>query len=413
MQFKHKVLDNGLEIVAEDNPDALSVSLGYFVKVGARHETAPISGVSHFLEHMQFKGTPKRSAEYVNREIDELGGHSNAYTCEDHTVYYLHVIPEYQNQAVDLLTDIMRPSLREDDFETEKQVIIEEIAMYDDQPPYGAFELSMEQFYGAHPLSNRVLGTADSVTGLTADVMRAFHEQRYAPNNVLFVATGAIDFDALVKQLQELTAGWKKAEVPSQLKYEPHTKDAFRELAVPAATQQYVIGLQAGPSRFGTDRHANRLAASAVGDENGSRLFWALIDSGLAETASLFTQQFDDVGNVGFLLCCAPQDAQKNWETALKIMKSVETEPLSQRELELVRNRMCASIILSAERPSSRLFSVGSSWMFRSKYEALSETIAKYSNVTLDQINEAAQRIAAETMSITSVGPESGALTPS
>lgn len=413
MQFKHKVLDNGLEIVAEVNPDALSVSLGYFVKVGARHETAPISGVSHFLEHMQFKGTPKRSAEQVNREIDELGGHSNAYTCEDHTVYYLHVIPEYQNQAVDLLTDIMRPSLRSDDFETEKQVIIEEIAMYDDQPPYGAFELSMEQFYGSHPLSNRVLGTAESVTGLTSETMRSFHEQRYAPNNVLFVATGAIDFDALVDQLTQLTSAWKRAELPIQTKFNPERNDAFRELAVPTATQQYVIGLQSGPSRHTPDRHANRLAASAIGDENGSRLFWALIDSGLAETASLFTQQFDDCGNVGFLLCCAPQDAQKNWDTALQILKSVETEPLSQRELELVRNRMCASIILSAERPSSRLFSVGSSWMSRSKYESLSETIAKYTNVTLDQINEAAYKIAAGSMSITSVGPSDGALTPS
>ncbi len=411
MEFRYKKLDNGLEIVAEVDADALSVSLGYFVKVGARHEDAALAGVSHFLEHMQFKGTPKRSAEDVNREIDELGGHSNAYTSEDHTVYYLHVIPEYQSQAVDLLTDIMRPSLREDDFDTEKQVIIEEIAMYDDQPPYGAFEISMEQFYGlGHPLANRVLGTAESVNALTSQAMRAFHSQRYAPNNVLFVAAGAVDFDALVCQLSKLTESWNASALPIQSTHTPKHQSAFCEFAVPSANQQYVIGLQTGPSRHSPDRHAVKLAASAIGDENGSRLFWALIDTGLAETACLFSQPFHDFGNTGVMLCCAPEDTQSNWDKAQQVLADVKKEPLTNRELELVRNRVCASIILSAERPSSRLFSVGNSWMFRGKYETLEEVIEKYHSVDLDSFNDAALKIAEGMETVTSVGPEEGAL---
>jgi predicted Zn-dependent peptidase len=410
MQFKQITLPNGLEIVAEVNPNALSASLGYFVKVGARHETQQLAGVSHFLEHMQFKGTPHRSAADVNRELDELGGHSNAYTAEDHTVYYLHVIPEYQSQAVALLTDIMRPSLREEDFETEKQVILEEIAMYDDQPPYGAFEIAMEQFYQDHPLGHRVLGTVDSVTGLTSTQMRGFHAQRYAPNNLVFVAAGAVDFDELTEQLKRLTNSWTATEFDRTNKLIPSSVVAFREEVIATANQQYVVGLKAGPSRHSDDRHALKLAASAIGDENGSRLFWALIDNGLADTACLFTLQFEDAGNVGLFLSCPPDAVQDNWERACNILQNSTREPLTKRELELVSNRVCASMILSAERPSSRLFSVGNNWMFRQRYETLEQSVERYASVDLDRLNDAAHRIVSAPMQITSVGPVAGAL---
>ncbi len=138
MKFLKHTLPNGLEIVAECNGEAHSTALGFFVKTGARDETDAVAGVSHFLEHMAFKGTASRSADDVNREFDEMGAHYNAFTNEENTVFYAAVLPEYQDRAVELLGDILRPSLREDDFGTEKQVILEEIQMYDDQPPFGA-----------------------------------------------------------------------------------------------------------------------------------------------------------------------------------------------------------------------------------------------------------------------------------
>ena len=143
MKFRHHTLPNGLEIIAECNPAAYSAAMAFFVQTGSRDETDDLSGVSHFLEHMAFKGTPTRSAADVNRELDEMGAHSNAFTSEEQTVYYITVLPEYQDRALDLLSDIMRPSLRPDDFDTEKQVILEEIAKYEDQPPFGAHEKSM------------------------------------------------------------------------------------------------------------------------------------------------------------------------------------------------------------------------------------------------------------------------------
>ena len=200
MEFREHRLDNGLEIVAECNPRAYSTALAFFVNAGARDEDSSNAGVSHFLEHMIFKGTPRRSAEQVNRELDELGSHSNAFTSEEHTVYYATVLPEYQEPTVDLLADLMRPSLRKDDFDTEKQVIIEEILKYEDQPPFGAHEKCLAAFFTPHPLGNSILGTTDSITRLTADQMREYFRSRYSPNNINLLAAGKLQLYALVQQ---------------------------------------------------------------------------------------------------------------------------------------------------------------------------------------------------------------------
>ena len=191
-------MPNGLEIVAECNGAAYSTAMGFFVKTGSRDETDDVAGVSHFLEHMVFKGTPTRSADDVNREFDEMGADYNAYTNEENTVFYAAVLPEYQDRAVELLADILRPALREDDFDTEKKVILEEIQMYEDQPPFGADDKCRAAYFGPHPLGQSVLGTAESVAALTAEAMRDYFRRRYSPGNIVLAAAGRVDFDALV-----------------------------------------------------------------------------------------------------------------------------------------------------------------------------------------------------------------------
>ena len=269
MLFKNVTLDNGLEIAAEINPEAFSQSLGYFVKTGSRDEVAPIAGVSHFLEHMMFKGTPRRTSIDVNRELDDLGSQSNAYTSEEQTVYYISILPEHQNAALDLMTDLMRPSLRDEDFQTEKQVILEEIAMYDDQPPYGAMERAMEAYFGDHPLATRVLGTRETVSDLTADAMRAYHESRYAPNNLCLVATGCMDFDALVREAEKRTQHWKPVNLDRKL-FEPRIQSQSMEMIHPPATQQYTLEYSPGPGYANPDRYVTRILGSILGDDLAS-----------------------------------------------------------------------------------------------------------------------------------------------
>ncbi|MFN7877135.1 MAG: M16 family metallopeptidase [Pirellula sp.] len=405
MEFRSVQLDNGLEIVAEINPSAFSQSLGYFVKAGSRDETPKMAGVSHFLEHMVFKGTAKRSAEDVNQELDDLGSQSNAYTSEEQTVYYMSVLPENQAHALELLSDIMRPALRDDDFETEKQVIIEEIAMYDDQPPYGAVERAMEEFFSEHPLARRVLGTRDTVLSLDPASMREYHQSRYAPNNLTLVAAGAVQFDELVESAKRLTASWSPMDTSRSLQ-RPKALQASVELVHPPATQQYTLQHAMGVASSDNYRYVLRVLASILGDDSGSRLFWALVDNGLAESAVVFTQEFDDCGLFSIYTTCAPEQHESNWDVIQNILASGAENPVTDREIELAKNKICSGLILSSERPSNRLFSVGGAWLKRERYETVAEVAANYQRVTRDQLQDAFEKLKSRSTVTVTVHPE-------
>jgi predicted Zn-dependent peptidase len=410
MEFKQVTLDNGLQVCAEVNPQAFSQSMGYFVKTGARDETPEMAGVSHFLEHMVFKGTKGRSAEDVNRELDELGSQSNAYTSEDQTVYYMSVIPEFQEHATELLTDLMRPALRDADFETERQVILEEIAMYDDSPPYGAMERCMEEFFGSHPLSTRVLGTPHTVSQLDTDSMRDYHHQRYAPDNLCFAAAGNVDFEALVMQIDKLTKSWKPGSFERK-KSKPVFKSSALELRHPPAIQQYTFQMTPGIDRFDINRHAWRLMATILGDDSGSRMFWALTDPGLAESAGMFAQEYDECGILGLYLTCAPDETQGNWELMQEVIGNVQTEPITEKELEIAKNKICSGSILASERPGNRLFTVGNGVSLRGKYESLEQSLENYRRVHVDVVNAAWVEYLQRSSVRVTVGPELNVLT--
>ncbi|MEL6895489.1 MAG: pitrilysin family protein [Planctomycetota bacterium] len=299
-KFRTATLSNGLRICAEVDPRGYSASFGYFVRTGARDETDAEDGLSHFLEHMLFKGTPTRSAADVNRGLDELGGNSNAFTSEEQTVYYATVLPKYQSRIVDLLTDIMRPSLRDEDFETERQVILEEIAKYEDQPPFGGFERIMELKFGCRGLGRRILGTTESISGMAPETMRAYFQRRYHCGNIVLAAAGNLDFDALVAQCETLTSQWTPGTMPEngfevatlpvdETEYESH-------LPVEIAHQAYCLRMLDSPGSGSHDRYAARLLAAILGDDGGSRLFWELVDTGRAEAASVWSQEFLDCG---------------------------------------------------------------------------------------------------------------------
>jgi predicted Zn-dependent peptidase len=340
---------------------------------------------------MVFKGTAKRSAEQVNRELDHLGAQSNAYTSEDSTVFYASVVPECQAQAVDVLTDLMRPALGEQEFETERQVILEEIAMYDDQPPYGAFEKAMELFFENHPLSTRVLGTAETVSELTAAQMRDYHRQRYTRDNMYLIASGKIDFHQLIDYVQEHTEHWPTGAAPRKY-HVPTFKSADAIIEREATHQHYVIKLWPGLSNNDPDRYALRMLSSILADDTGSRLFWELIDTGRAETASLWPQLFDDCGCLLGYLCCAPEDAEENMAIMQRVFDDVIKNGVTEKELELAKNKVQAGLILSDERPSNRLFALGQSWLTRRSYEPLDVILERFASVSRNDIVEIARR---------------------
>ncbi len=383
MEFCKAALANGLEIVAECNGRGLSAALGFFVNTGARDENDELSGVSHFLEHMAFKGTPRRSADDVNREFDRMGAHYNAFTSEENTVYFAAVLPEQQRQVLELLADILRPALREEDFLTEKQVILEEIHMYEDQPPFGADEKCRAAHYGSHPLGRSVLGTVKSITDLPVDAMRDYFRRRYSPKNITLVAAGKIDFESLVADAQRSCGHWEP--VPAGRSAEPPVRQSgFHVISKPTATQQYAVQLAAGPAASDADRYPAKLLATVLGDESGSRLFWELVDPGLAEQATLGHYEYDGAGQFVTYLSCTPEATAENLRRIRGLYRRVEAEGITAAELEQARNKVSSRVVLAGERPRGRLFSVGSDWVQRREYRSVRDDLDAVAAITLD-----------------------------
>ena len=198
MQFHQHTLSNGLQLIAEVNPHVHSVAAGFFVRTGSRDETAAVSGVSHFLEHMAFKGNDRYTADDVNRIFDEVGANYNASTGEEVTMYYASVLPEYLDTTMELLAVLMQPSLGQDDFDMEKNVILEEIGMYDDHPSFTAYDTIMATHFAGHPLGQSILGSRDSITALTSDQMRQYHGDRYRAGNMTLAITGNAKLEDLI-----------------------------------------------------------------------------------------------------------------------------------------------------------------------------------------------------------------------
>lgn len=386
MQFQRTVLDNGLEIVAETNEAVLSTSLGFFVRTGGRDETNEISGVSHFLEHMVFKGTDRRTAADVNRELDELGGDSNACTTEEMTAFYAKVLPELQASAIDLIGDILRPALRKEDFDMEKQVVLEEINMYEDQPPYLIDERAREFFFAGHPLAKSVLGTRESVYGITPEMMREYFQRRYSPSNVVFVASGAVEFDKLVNWVNAACGKWIPYEANREL-HRPNVHSGTRVFTREDSSQEYVLQLVDAPSAKEDDRFAAVLLTMILGSSTGSRFFWELVDTGLAESASLSNASFCDGGFFETSLCCNPEDTDENLAIIRGILEDAQKSGVTEEELTRAKNKLLTAVALSAERPMSRLFAIGEEWLTNGKYYSVADELKIIREITLDQVN--------------------------
>lgn len=375
LRFDRQVLGNGLTVIGESNPSAVSVAAGYFVKTGARDESSDVAGVSHFLEHMMFKGTDRRTAADINRSFDELGAQYNAFTSEERTVYYGAVLPERLPALLDLLSDMMRPALRQEDFDVEKNVILEEIAMYEDRPHFRVFELAGRGFWNGHPLGNSVLGGQDGIQALTRDQMLHYFERRYAPSNLTLVVTGAYDWEAVLASAQALTVDWQPFDVDRALpRPEPTAgEDGCRDdelKRVHAAV--YAPGVAVDDPR----RYPAAILATVLGDDSGSRLFWALVDRGLADSASLGHEASDGAGAYVGYLSCAPERAGEVIDSYRRVLSEAHDRPLDPEEWRRAQRKLATALTLRAETPLGRLVSLGAGYQALGRYQSVRDMVA-------------------------------------
>ncbi|MBT6643672.1 MAG: insulinase family protein [Planctomycetaceae bacterium] len=388
MQFRHEQLPNGLDIIAEVSESAHSASLGFFVKTGARDENDSISGVSHFLEHMVFKGTDTLSAEDINLRFDSMGASANAFTSEEDTVYYAAVLPEKQHDAIELLAAMMRPALREDDFITEKQVILEEIKMYDDQPPFGADDQCRALFFKDHPLARSVLGTESSIQALPVEAMRSYHEERYSADNLVLAASGAVDFDSLMASARQLCSSWQSiSHCNRKVPFSTTPSEAITDIiARDQAALEYAVRMTPGPAEDTSDRFAAKLLAVVLGDDSGSRLYWDLVDSGKAEHAACHHHDFLDAGIFVTQLSCEPEATQALLDRIIEIYKAA-TKGLTVSEVDQARNKLLSRVVLAGERPRQRLFSLGLEWSHLGLYRSVGDDLATLDTISREDLH--------------------------
>lgn len=404
IRFHKHTMPHGLTVIAEENPSAHTSAVGFFVRAGARDESAAQMGVSHFLEHMMFKGTARRSAEDVNREFDEIGANYNAFTSQEMTAYWAQVLPEYLSHSVDLISDMLRPALRGDDFDMEKKVILEEISMYDDRPADRLQDVLLETWFGQHPLGYRVLGFKDTVSALTADQMRAYFEHRYSPDNIVVSLSGKLSFDAVVEQLEKATANWQATGAKRDYAL-PKPQALMRSLTDANVTRHYVAMICPGPSAQDESRYAARILADLLGDSEGSRLYWSLIEPGLADSADFSFAPQDQWGNYFGFASCDPERGQQVEEILLQTLDTA-AEAVTQEEIQRAKNKIATLATLQGESPTGRMHSLGSKWLYQGEYLPLPQELARIMAVSLDEVRDLAASRPFSPRALVRLGPE-------
>ena len=414
MPFHHQALANGLEIIGETNPAVHSVALGFFVRTGARDETAGVSGVTHFLEHMIFKGTPHRTALQVNADFDRIGADYNAYTSEENTVFHAAVLPEYLPRAVDILSDILRPSLREEDFQTEKEVIINEIGMYDDRPGYAAYDQAKQLYFADHPLGNSILGTKESIRALRREQMDDYFRRRYVAGNILVAAAGNFDWHAFVALVERHCGGWEKGAARRQgVRGTRGSGDfAVRRRPREKVAQEYVLLISPGPAADSPWRYPAELVAMTLGDDTGSRLYWALVDPGLADSADASFHEYQGTGAYYVSFSCEPDAAQRDLQVAHGVLRRLQQDGITEEELRSAKSKLLARIVRGSERPMGRLQAIGMTWTYQGKYRTVDDELRAFESVTLKKVRDVLDRYPFERVTTLALGPLKGLRRP-
>lgn len=405
MPFHSHRLPNGLTIIGETSPSARSVALGFFVRTGARDETPAESGVSHYLEHMMFKGTPARTAEQVNLDFDRIGASYNAYTSEENTVYYAAVLPEYLPKALDILADILRPSLRLDDFTTEKKVILNEIKMYDDQPGSVAGDHARRIYYGRHPLGNSVLGTRESITDLTRDRMQAYFDRRYAADNIVLAAAGNFDWQHLVNLAGAACSSWNTSDTSRENRTEWGGGGGLHVLTRAKVQQEHVLFLAGGPPADSMMRYAADTLALAVGDDGGSRLYWGLVDPGLADGADCTFYEHDANGCVCVSFTCEPGETEGNLGIVRTILADVQRDNITPDELKLAKTKIASRVVRGSERPMGRMQAIAAAWSYTGEYRDVDTELTNYDAVTLEDVRAYLDKYPVDRTTAVAFGP--------
>ncbi len=403
-------LDNGLRLVIERMPDVRSAAAGFLVRTGARDEVAPQAGISHFLEHMMFKGTTRRGWRDITIDFDRMGSTYNAYTSADRTIYYGWVRKKDIARQIELLADMVRSTLPPEEFGTEKKVILEEIAMAKDNLEHVAFDFLQEKVFAQHPLAWPILGYEQTVRKLSRDQMWEYFQQRYAPDNMILIVAGNVDPREVIGVAQDLCGSW--APSGTATRRVPPTLRAGEDSLLVDRFQQQLLALTF-PSVSGSDRWAETASAVAtiLGGEN-SRFFWNIVQAGLCPRAGAYYLEYTDCGALILYGACKPDGAERLLEAMRAEAKRIGLDGVQEHEVTRVKNRRRTALAVESEAPYHRLTQLMDDMAYHGAPRTVEQRLADVDAVTVDSVRAYLEQYPIDVNGhLASVGPRANPVT--
>ncbi len=410
---RRSVLPGGLRVITESLPAVRSASFGIWAGVGSRDEDERHVGATHYLEHLLFKGTARRSALDISAAIDAVGGELNAFTAKEYTCYYARVLDADLPLAIDVLCDMMTGSLLEDsEVEAERSVILEEIAMTDDEPSDTVHEAFGWQLFGDTPLGRPILGTAESINAITRDQIAEHYAARYTPDNLVIAAAGRLDHDEVVEFTRRcfepvLTAGAvpAPARLPGPAGPGVGAGTGVRLISRPIEQANLVLGCS-GLARTDDRRFALGVLNAALGGGMSSRLFQEIREKrGLAYSVYSFNSQHADIGLWGIYAGCLPAKADEVLAICSDEIAKICDSGLTDDELDRGKGQLRGSIVLGLEDPASRMTRLGKAELVYPRLEPVDEILARIEAVTPDEVRAVANLVMARPKALAVVGP--------
>ncbi|MFF3338285.1 M16 family metallopeptidase [Streptomyces flavidovirens] len=410
---RRTTLPGGLRVVTETLPSVRSATFGIWAHVGSRDETPSLNGATHYLEHLLFKGTAKRSALDISSAIDAVGGEMNAFTAKEYTCYYARVLDTNLPLAIDIVCDMLTGSLiRAEDVDAERGVILEEIAMTEDDPGDVVHDLFAKTMFGDTPLGRPVLGTVDTVEALSADRIRRFYKKHYDPTHLVVAAAGNVDHATVVRQVRK---AFERAGALSRTDAVPlDPRDGSRVIRTAGRVehlnrkteQAHVVLGMPGLSRTDDRRWAMGVLNTALGGGMSSRLFQEVREKrGLAYSVYSYTSSFADCGLFGVYAGCRPGQVHDVLKICRDELEKVAADGLPDEEIDRAVGQLSGSTVLGLEDTGALMNRIGKSELAWGDHISVDDMLARMAAVTPDDVREVAAEVLGHRPSLSVIGP--------
>ena len=412
MSVKRSVHSSGLRIVTEEVPSVRSAAVGIWVNVGSRDEAPATAGASHFLEHLLFKGTTSRTALEISSSIESVGGEMNAFTSKEYTCFYARVIDTDLPMAIDVVSDLITSSIVTAlDVDAERKVVLEEIAMRDDDPSDLVHDLFSDIYYGNTPIGRPILGTIDSINGMSRNTVFNYYKKKYLPQDLVVAVAGNIKHKKVVAMVEQALSRDNFLDVLAAPVIRPNvpvknTKQQSVGLLYKESEQAHMFYGMEGVSRADERRFAMGVLSAALGGGMSSRLFQEIREKrGLAYSVYAYAQQFAGSGVLGFYAGCNPTKAIEVVEIIRSVLSDVADNGMTHEEIERAKGAVRGSLVLSQEDTGSRMSRIGKNEIVYGQVMDFDDILKAISRVSAEDIREIASEFLVKTPTLALVGP--------